>query len=137
MTYVPERLRREVRDAARGQCEYCLLDERLAGKPHEVDHIYAEKHGGETLLVNLCLSCFDCNRHKGSDLCSRDSESGEIVPLFHPRQHRWGDHFRLAGAAIEPLTPLGRVTVRLLQFNEQERLEEREALLRLGKYPAL
>ncbi len=57
MTYIPERLRREVRNLARRRCEYCLLDERCAGKPHEADHICAEKHGGETVLGNLCEGC--------------------------------------------------------------------------------
>jgi hypothetical protein len=135
MTYVPERLRRQIRELAQGRCEYCLLDERCAGKPHEPDHLCAEKHGGETTLDNLCLSCFDCNRHKGSDLCSLDADTGEIVLLFHPRKHGWVDHFRLSGAVIEALTPTGRVTVRLLQINSAERVEERQMLLRVGKYP--
>ncbi len=37
---------------------------------HEVDHNYAEKHGGETSEDNLCLSCWICNRLKVTDLCS-------------------------------------------------------------------
>ena len=44
-------------------------------------------------------------------------------------------HFRLAGARVEPLTPTGRVTVRLLQRNHPDRIEEREPLLRLGPLP--
>jgi HNH endonuclease len=135
MTYIPDRLRREVNEAAQRRCEYCLLDERCAGKPHEVDHICAEKHGGATALENLCLSCFDCNRYKGSDLCSLDVDSGEIVTLFHPRHHTWKDHFRLENAVIEPLTPIGRVTVRLLDVNRDLRVEEREQLIHVGRYP--
>lgn len=133
--YVPEKLRREIRELAQYRCEYCLLDERCAGKPHEPDHVLADKHGGESIIGNLCLSCFDCNRHKGSDLCSMDAESGQIVPLFHPRQHDWDDHFSLHNAVVEPLTPTGRITVRLLQINSTERVEERELLRRIGKYP--
>ncbi|MCC7450456.1 MAG: HNH endonuclease [Anaerolineae bacterium] len=135
MTYIPEKLRRRVNEIAQRRCEYCLLDERCAGKPHEVDHICAEKHGGDTTLDNLCLSCFDCNRHKGSDLCSLDVDTDVIVPLFHPRQHIWSEHFRLNGAFVEALSPTGRVTIRLLQINDDSRKEEREILLRLGRYP--
>lgn len=133
--YVSERVRSQLHELASRRCEYCLLDERCAGRPHEPDHVYADKHGGQTVIANLCLSCFDCNRHKGSDLCSVDVESGEIVPLFHPRQHKWEQHFRLDGAIIEGLTPTGRVTVNLLRMNDPERVEERKMLLRVGKYP--
>jgi hypothetical protein len=72
MTYFPESLRQQVRERAQGNCECCLLHERYALKTHEVDHIRAEKHGGMTELENLCLSCFECNRQKGSDLSSVD-----------------------------------------------------------------
>ena len=59
-------------------------------------------------------------------------ETGAVVVLFHPRRDRWQDHFRLAGAHIDPLTPTGRVTVRLLRLNHPNRIEERELVLRLG-----
>lgn len=32
-------------------------------------------------------------------------------------------------------TPEGRVTVSVLHFNDQPRIEQREVLLQLGKYP--
>ena len=68
-------------------------------------------HGGETVADNLALSCVTCNRRKGSDLASLDPATGSLTPLFHPRHDRWADHFRLAGGLIEPLTPVGRVTL--------------------------
>jgi hypothetical protein len=92
----------------------------------------AEKHGGQTVEDNLALSCVLCNQHKGSDLASIDPVTGQLTPLFHPRRDRWDDHFRREGARLEPLTPAGRVTVRLLQLNHPHRVEERELLLRLG-----
>ena len=54
------------------------------------------------------------------------------MPLFHPRRDRWTEHFRLAGARVESLTPTGRITARLLPFNHPDRIEERELLLLLG-----
>ncbi len=72
MTYVPVPLRRLVRDRARERCEYCLLPDAVGFYPHEIDHVVAEKHNGQTAAHNLCLSCWVCNRHKGSDLTSLD-----------------------------------------------------------------
>ena len=45
MKYIPEALRRLVRERANERCEYCLFHERYTVKRHEIDHIYAEKHG--------------------------------------------------------------------------------------------
>jgi hypothetical protein len=135
MTYIRQSLRQLVYDRANGRCEYCRLHAEDAFYPHEVDHIYAEKHGGETIENNLCLSCFECNRHKGSDLSSLDPESGEVVRLFHPRYDIWTEHFTLDGPSIKPLTPQGRVTVKLFQMNMPERILEREILIKAGRYP--
>lgn len=132
-TYVSVALRRLIYERADGRCEYCLLHEMYTIQPHEIDHIYAEKHGGETVETNLCLSCFDCNRYKGSDLASLDND--EIIGLFHPRRDDWMTHFQLNGGLITPLTATGRITVLLLKFNDVVRVEERETLIRLGRFP--
>jgi len=134
-TYIPAELRRLVRQRAGERCEYCLILEAMTLAAHEVDHVIAEKHGGRTDEENCALSCALCNAHKGSDLTSVDPETGAIVPLFHPRRDRWADHFWFAGARIEPLTPTGRVTVRLLQFNHPDRVQERGLLLAAGFLP--
>ena len=131
-TYIPVTLRREVYQRAKGLCEYCLIPDMATFAPHEFDHIIAEKHGGKTETENLALSCTLCNKHKGSDLASVDPETGEIVPLYHPRQHRWNEHFRLSEAKFVPLTPIGRVTVKLLQLNRSDRRKERQLLLEAG-----
>jgi hypothetical protein len=103
-------LRREVRERAGERCEYCLLAESQVVVPHEPDHLIALKHGGQTTSENRALACFDCNRFKGSDIASIDSVTGELVRLFNPRRQRWFEHFRLNGAHIVSLTPVGRVT---------------------------
>jgi hypothetical protein len=103
--------------------------------PHELDHLIALKHGGQTTSENLALACTDCNRFKGSDIASIDAVSGELVNLFNPRTQRWFEHFRLNGAHIVPLTPIGRVTERLLQVNLPSRVEVRERLLARARYP--
>src|SRR5574340_672653 len=134
MTYISESLRRIIYERAGGRCEYCLIHDEDVYMPHEIDHIYAEKHGGETSEANLCLSCAICNRHKGSDLASLDPETGKVTPLYHPRLDRWEEHFQFDGASIEGRTPIGRATVRLLRFNTPERLLDRQELIRLGRY---
>ena len=131
-TYIPAALRRLVRERAADRCEYCLIPESVTFAPHWIDHIVAEKHGGKTEADNLANSCVLCNQCKGSDLTSIDPASGEIVALFHPRHDRWTDHFRLVAGQIEPQTPVGRVTVRLLQLNQADRVEEREQLAMAG-----
>jgi 5-methylcytosine-specific restriction endonuclease McrA len=131
-TYIPVALRRLVHDRAKGCCEYCLLPETAVFASHEVDHIVAEKHSGVTEANNLALSCTLCNKHKGSDLASINPETGEIIPLYHPRRDSWQEHFHLDGAKIRPLTPIGQVTVRLLQLNRRDRVQERQLLQEAG-----
>ena len=135
-TYIPAALRREVIERAAGCCEYCRIAEADRPINFAIDHVIAEKHGGQTASENLCLSCYWCNSYKGSDISSVDwSSAGQIAPLYNPRQQKWDDHFRLEGALIAPTTINGRVTVFLLRLNVPERVEERELLIALGEYP--
>jgi HNH endonuclease len=126
--YIAVALRRQVYDRANACCEYCLMPELAVLVSHEIDHMIAEKHGGQTDLDNLALACTSCNKHKGSDLASIDPLDGEIVRLFQPRRDRWDEHFRLSVGEIVPLTAIGRVTVRLLQLNRSERVAIRQVL---------
>ncbi len=134
--YIPIALRRQVRERARGICEYCLIPEAAVLAAHETDHVIPQKHGGLTEFGNLALSCALCNRYKGSDLASLDPETGDIFPFYNPRCDRWTDHFRLEHAQIIPLTPIGCVTVRIFQINNPERVRERELLIASGIYLA-
>jgi hypothetical protein len=137
-TYIPTSLRQEVLERAGGCCEYCRLNLTTSAFNFTIDHIIAEKHDGETLLDNLCLSCFLCNSFKGSDLTSVDREYGfQITPLFNPRLQQWDDHFVLQGSQIIGRSGEGRVTAKMLQFNTSERMEHRTTLIRLGSYPCV
>jgi hypothetical protein len=104
---------------------------------HEVDHVIALKHGGESTEDNLVIACLPCNRHKGSDLTSIDPLTGVITPLFNPRTQIWLEHFQLEGGFILGLTDIGRTTVFLLQMNEASRLQLRQSLAAQGFYPDL
>jgi hypothetical protein len=128
-------LRLDVIERAGGRCEYCRFPQDAALLAFEVEHIVAEKHGGTTTADNLALACPYCNRHKGTDLGSLDPETGDLTPLFNPRTQEWQQHFALDGALIVPRTPIGRVTVAILQLNHPDRLLERESLIRIRRYP--
>jgi hypothetical protein len=132
---VTEALRAAVAKRANRRCEYCLIDEQDTGFPHQVDHFVSRKHGGPSILENLAFACVLCNRYKGSDLASLDSQTGELSRLFDPRNDRWTDHFHLQDAIIEPVSTVGRVTIRLLRLNATERTAERQLLQELGRYP--
>ena len=132
MTYIPVALRRQVYERAKGCCEYCLIPDLATFSAHEIDHIIAQKHGGLTEAENLALSCTLCNQYKGSDLASIDPETSQIVTLYHPRQDLWYEHFQLKEAEFVALSGKGRVTIRLLQLNRRDRVEERQLLLQAG-----
>ncbi len=100
-------LRWQVVERAGNCCEYCLLPQELTASTQQVDHVIAEKHGGQTVIEHLALSCTVCNRRKGSDLSSLDPVTGTLVPLFNPRTQSWSTHFRLEGAHILGVTEVG------------------------------
>ncbi len=129
------RVRRRAQDA----CEYCRLPQRAFILPHQIDHIIAQQHMGTDEESNLCLCCLRCNLKKGPNIASTDPEAPSvyrIVALFHPRLQRWHEHFSLReDGRIEGLTSAGRATVRLLDFNAEERLQLRRLLLRPGWRP--
>ncbi len=135
MTFVSATLRQTVLERAKARCEYCLYSQEASFLAFEVEHIIAEKHGGRTTLDNLALACPYCNRFKGTDIGSLDPDTAQLTPFFNPRTQQWTDHFRLEGAQIVPLTPVGRVTIIILQFNRSDRLQERLRLIEAGRYP--
>jgi hypothetical protein len=127
MSEIEPALRELVRSRADGFCEYCGISEQFTLAEHEVDHVIAVKHHGETVAENLALCCVVCNRFKGSDIASIDPETGELTALFHPRFDRWGDHYELRNGEILGLTAKGRATVRL-RMNRPTRIKERQLL---------
>ncbi len=64
-TYLSATLRQLVHQRASGACEYCRIHQTFSIYTHEVDHVIALKHGGESTDDNLVLACLPCNRHKG------------------------------------------------------------------------
>jgi hypothetical protein len=103
--------------------------------PFQIDHIIARKHHGPTRPGNLCLACFACNNHKGSNISGIDVKTKKIVGLFNPRRHKWSRHFRWAGPVLVGLTPSGRATVAVLEINLDYRINFRQKLIEEGLFP--
>jgi hypothetical protein len=134
---VSERLRRQVAERAYHVCEYCLIHEDDTFWGCQVDHIVSRKHGGPTEPGNLAWACACCNNNKGSDLGTLVGEPPQLVRLFHPRTDRWSQSFQLNGVRIEASDPAGEATVKLLQFNHDTRLRERDVLAEAARYPTI
>jgi hypothetical protein len=98
-----------------------------------IEHIIARQHGGGTDPDNLALACGKCNFSKGPNIAALDPETGQLVPLFHPRRDEWQDHFSWSGTEVVGLTPVGRATAVLLAMNDWERVEVRENLQAHGQ----
>jgi hypothetical protein len=125
--------REAVRRRANGRCEYCRLpDLALDAADFHVEHIIARKHGGQDGMDNLAWSCIFCNLYKGPNLASFDPDTGELTRLFNPRRDPWDEHFRLDGARIAGLTPVGRTSIWLLEMNSEILLSLRTHLMREG-----
>jgi hypothetical protein len=129
---VNRELARSVRERAGGRCEYCLMPQFVFPLPFQIDHIVAEKHGGETVPSNLALACPHCNLYKGPNIAGYDRNSGQLVGLFHPRTDLWTEHFQFEGPRIVGRTPVGRVTVQVLAMNAEDLLLFRVELLEEG-----
>jgi hypothetical protein len=127
-----EEKRSLVRRRADECCEYCRLPQEYSELKHHVEHVVAQQHGGSDDADNLALACHRCNLHKGPNLAGIDPYDDRVVRLFHPRRHRWSDHFVFEGARINGLTPIGRATVQVLNMNDARRLEIRAEILKQG-----
>jgi hypothetical protein len=89
--------------------------------PFAIEHIVPRTAGGTDDLDNLALSCQGCNNFKSVFMTAIDPITGNTVPLYHPRQHLWSDHFCWSddGLTLLGLTPIGRGTVERLQLNRE------------------
>jgi hypothetical protein len=96
----------------------------------QIDHIVAEKHGGQTVPGNLALACPHCNRYKGPNIAGLDPNSRQLVRLFHPRTDLWTEHFEFEGPRILGRTAIGRATVHVLAMNTDDLLLLRLELLK-------
>ena len=136
-TRVTARQKRAVIARANGCCEYCHSQLRFTNHSFSIEHIIPKSQGGENDLDNLALSCQSCNNHKYTKTESVDPLSRRIVPLYHPRQHQWEDHFAWNDdcTLIIGLTPTGRATVETICLNKSGLINLRRVLYATGNHP--
>jgi hypothetical protein len=133
--YIPTSLRRLVSNRADHLCEYCLIHANDTVLGCTIDHAISLKHDGPTDASNLVYACVFCNRYKGSDIGSIIWQTQEFVRFYNPRRDHWGQHFQLESRIIQPISPIGEVTARILGFNDRGRQMERQILIERGRYP--
>ena len=102
-----------------GYCEYCKFPEAYASGYFHNEHIRPQSKGGLKELMNIARACDHCNQAKSNHTTGFDPQTGEEVPLFHPRRQEWTDHFRWSDdlRAILGRTPTGRATVEAMHLN--------------------
>ena len=68
-----------------------------------------------------------------------DPHDGQIVPLYHPRQQHWREHFawRNDGVTVSGLTPSGRATIDVLRLNNDWLVQARRIWTLIGLQPPL
>jgi len=135
---IPPEIDRRVREAAQNRCDYCLSPQHLVMARLEVEHMIPLAKGGTNDELNLWLACPICNGHKSDKTEAVDSETGAIVPLFHPRTQVWSDHFVWSadGIRIVGTTPVGRATVAALHLSDDpDALEVRSYWVLAGWHP--
>lgn len=134
---LPKQLRLLVRERAQGCCEYCLCQEDYGPDAFSGEHIIPLAVGGKSSAENLARACQRCNNFKYNKTRAVDPLSQEAVPLFHPRQHDWHEHFAWSDdyTMMIGLTPIGRATITELELNRQGVVNQRKLLLLIRKHP--
>ena len=135
MILVAKSLSKVVAERAGERCEFCLMTNQLQNGGFEVDHIHPRSRGGATSLQNTALICPHCNLQKSDHVDGSDPLTGETVPLFHPRQQIWHDHFEWSVDSPYLLlgkTPCGRATLARLKMNDPDLLYLRMRLAQVG-----
>ena len=132
-SYISQTLRNEVELRAGHRCEYCLIPALLTYLSFHIDHIIPLKHDGPTVSQNLAFACNLCNQKKGPNLATLIPGTRELIRLFHPREDEWLEHFEMSSSGLlVPTSKIGEATIRILDLNTFERLQERSRLLSAG-----
>lgn len=134
---IPAKLKRLVRQRAKGYCEYCISPEFCATQLHSTEHITPKSLGGTSEEDNLALACQGCNGSKSNKTHALDPVTRKRVALFHPRRDDWHEHFTWSPDHLYliGLTPTGRATIRALDLNRKGVVRLRRLLLLDHEHP--
>jgi hypothetical protein len=135
--YISDALRKVVAARAQNRCEYCRCSADVTTETFSVEHTYPYSLGGGNTLENLAWSCIGCNSFKGARIQAIDPLTAQLVPIFHPRQQVWDEHFAWSSDYCEVIgqTPTGRASVVALRLNRQGVVNLRCLLVPVGLHP--
>jgi hypothetical protein len=135
--YIPVDVQRRVRERFANCCAYCRTAEDLTVVTFEFEHIIPRSAGGATVFENICLACPTCNRYKSDLILVPDPVTQDDVPLFHPQQHDWFEHFAWSEDATQVvgLTPVGRATIAALKMNRPQMIRVRRMWVAMNEHP--
>jgi HNH endonuclease len=129
--------RKFVIERAQGCCEYCWSQLSFSPSPFAIEHIIPLIKNGTDDLYNLAFSCSGCNGHKYDRTDAYDPLTGELVPLYHPRQQLWVNHFVWSADFTDIIgtSPVGRATIDRLCLNRLGVVNFRRVLRTMGLHP--
>ena len=132
-------LRIKIRERASSCCEYCQMQEEFSHDPFSAEHIFPVTKGGLDDELNLAWSCLGCNLYKFTATHALDFVTGDLVPLYNPRQDTWLNHFKWEEkfSLIIGITPTGRATVTRLKLNRMGLVNLRKVLVAADKHPPI
>lgn len=135
--YLQAEMRQRLLDADDHCCAYYHTTQANSGQPMTVDHIVPTSQGGETVFENLCFACRRCNEFKGAAVKVQDPLTTEFVSLYNPRLQNWEAHFAwdASGIRLMGLTAVGRITILVLQMNNEIILNARRRWVSAGWHP--
>jgi hypothetical protein len=130
-------LDKEIREASKNRCGYCLTPQSLTSHKLEIEHIFPISKGGKSEKDNLCLACRHCNLHKSSKIYGFDAVSQKRVRLFNPIRQKWSAHFAWSvdKTIIIGRTSCGRATVLTLKINDELQTTARKIWKLTGLFP--
>ena len=134
-TYISRATRKLIMERARHRCEYCRVLEYLSSFDYHIDHIIGIQHGGSNSLNNLAYVCSSCNWKKGPNISTILHIEGPLIQLFNPRIQDWFEHFEIKNGILLPLSSIAEGTIKLLELNQENKIEERFEMILAGFYP--
>ena len=113
------------------QCIYCRLPDGLKGDDSfGVDHYRPQSKFPElaTIYFNLFYACNCCNRRKGAFWPTEAQQRArQFIP--NPCDHVMFEHLRYRATRVEPRSPAGELTERVLMLNDEVSVQYREFVL--------
>jgi hypothetical protein len=136
---VTDKQRQYIIARAKQCCEYCYSQVAFSPQSFSVEHIIPRHKGGQTTLENLALSCQGCNNFKHTKIEGVDPLTEQVLPLYHPRQQIWHEHFAWNDdyTLVIGLTTTGRATIQELKLNRAGVVNLRRVLFAMSEHPPL